>query len=207
MLNQLLASTQPISPQPLAHPPARLLDELGHDVRSSVSCPGRSRWQAISISTASWPSSCAEPMCSIPTTSRPCLCTICTARAPDAVGTFRMNEVTREATNHPISHPEHPTKTTSTQLTDLPPTRMSEGGTSQTRAEPRRTRGHGVSGLARLESRWTTRQQEMSAGTELPPAKGVPVWRDRLGYLVLGVLLGMAATLWLLNQLGFAPHG
>ena len=29
------------------------------------------------------------------------LCTICTARAPDAVGTFRMNEVTSEATNHP----------------------------------------------------------------------------------------------------------
>lgn len=47
----------------------------------------------------------------------------------------------------------------------------------------------------------------MSAGAEPTPVKGVPVWRDRLGYLVVGVLLGMAATLWLLNQLGVAPNG
>lgn len=47
----------------------------------------------------------------------------------------------------------------------------------------------------------------MRAGAQPNPAKSVPVWRDRLGYLVLGMLLGMAATFWLLNQLGFTPNG
>src|SRR5665647_867261 len=70
-------------------------------------------------------------MCSIPTTCRPCLCTICTALAPEAVGTFRMNEATSEATNHPISHPEQPTTTTSTQVIALPPAHQPESGTSQ----------------------------------------------------------------------------
>ncbi len=79
-------------------------------------------------------------------------------------------------------------------------------GVQPSRAKRTRTRGRRVSGMARLESRWTRRQLEMSAGAELTPVKGVPVWRDRLGYLVLGVLLGMAATLWLLNQLGLAPN-
>jgi hypothetical protein len=110
-----------------------MLEVALREVRSNVSCPGRSRCRATSISTASWPSSCAEPMCSIPTTSRPCLCTIGTARAPEAVGTFRMNEATSEATNHPISHPEQPTTTISTQVTALQPTRRSRSGTSQVR--------------------------------------------------------------------------
>jgi len=57
------------------------------------------------------------------------------ASAPDRRrgrgGTFRTNGVTIEATNHPISHPEQPTKTTSAQVTTLPPARTSESGTSQ----------------------------------------------------------------------------
>lgn len=36
----------------------------------------------------------ADPMCSIPTTVRPCLCDL-HARAPEAVGTFRTNDATR----------------------------------------------------------------------------------------------------------------
>src|SRR5665647_3614740 len=42
-----------------------------------------------------------------------------------------MNEATAEATNHPISHPEQPTTTTSTQVTALPPAHQPESGTSQ----------------------------------------------------------------------------
>lgn len=47
----------------------------------------------------------------------------------------------------------------------------------------------------------------MSAGAKPTTARSIPVWRNRLGYLALGVLLGVAATFWLLNQLGFAPNG
>ena len=51
-------------------------------------------------------------MCSIPVTVRPRLCTICTAVAPDPVGTFRMNDVTGQGyrlvtptTTNPLANP------------------------------------------------------------------------------------------------------
>ena len=47
-------------------------------------------------------------MCSIPVTCRPCLCTICTARAPEAVGTFRTNEATRRGYNPELVTPNDP---------------------------------------------------------------------------------------------------
>jgi hypothetical protein len=58
-------------------------------------------------------------------------CTIWTARAPDAVGTFRMNEATRQATNHRISHPETQPATPTPQVTAPRPVTTSKGGTSQ----------------------------------------------------------------------------
>lgn len=61
----------------------------------SSSCSAFNRTLAASSSNASWPSSCAEPMCSIPSTRRPRFCTIWTAVAPDAVITRRTNEPTR----------------------------------------------------------------------------------------------------------------
>ena len=74
-------------------------------------------------------------MCSIPTTCRPCLCTICTARAPEAVGTFRTNEATAEATNHPISHPEHHPSGPSPQVSEPETLRARKCGTSQARGQ------------------------------------------------------------------------
>jgi hypothetical protein len=44
-----------------------------------------------------------------------------------------MNEATAEATNHPISHPEQPTTTTSPQVTAPRHDQSAKSGTSQVR--------------------------------------------------------------------------
>src|SRR5450830_1392043 len=122
----------PATAPPAVAPELVLMLEVAlREVRSNVSWPGRSRARAASISTASWLSSCAEPMCSIPTTCRPCLWTICTALAPEAVGTFRMNEATSEVTNHPVSYAEQPTTKTSPQVTAPRHDQSAKSGTSQ----------------------------------------------------------------------------
>jgi len=54
--------------------------------------PAANRCRATAFSSSNWTSSsCAEPMCSISRDPRRFECTICTARAPEAVLTVRTN--------------------------------------------------------------------------------------------------------------------
>jgi hypothetical protein len=62
--------------------------------RSSTCWPAYSRRRAVSSSKASSSASCAEPTWSTSSATRPRLCTICTAVAPDAVGTLRTIQPT-----------------------------------------------------------------------------------------------------------------